>query len=118
MHNTVCELDIIYPRKYHSITNNHVCVILLHSLFLPPDDHTRVRLKCNSMEHEDYINANFIDGFHRGKAYIATQGPLPSTFADFWQMVWEQNTHVVVMITNFVEGGKVSQQPSQIDLGH
>ena len=84
---------------------------------LLPDDHSRVRLKCHSPgeEHEDYINANFIDGVHRAKAYIATQGPLPSTFADFWQMVWEQNTHVVVMITNFVEGGKVS---FQIDLGH
>ena len=71
------------------------------------DDHTRVRLRCNVLEHEDYINANFIDGFHRARAYIATQGPLPSTFADFWQMVWEQNTHVIVMITNFIEGGKV-----------
>ena len=73
--------------------------------FFFPDDYTRVRLKSDS--HEDYINANFIDGFHRPRAYIATQGPLPSTFADFWQMVWEQNTHVIVMITNFIEDGKV-----------
>ena len=71
------------------------------------DDHSRVRLRCNALEHEDYINANFIDGFHRARAYIAAQGPLPTTFADFWQMVWEQNTHVIVMITNFIEGGKV-----------
>lgn len=71
------------------------------------DDHSRVRLRCNVLEHEDYINANFIDGFHRARAYIAAQGPLPTTFADFWQMVWEQNTHVIVMITNFIEGGKV-----------
>ena len=72
------------------------------------DDHSRVRLQCNgALEQEDYINANFIDGFHRARAYIAAQGPLPTTFADFWQMVWEQNTHVIVMITNFIEGGKV-----------
>ena len=76
--------------------------------FILSDDHSRVRLRCNSREHEDYINANFIDGFHRARAYIATQGPLPSTFTDFWQMVWEQNTHVIVMITNFIEGGKVN----------
>ena len=78
---------------------------LIFSLF--SDDHSRVRLRCNLVEHDDYINANFIDGFHRGHAYIATQGPLPNTFPDFWQMVWEQNTHVIVMITNFIEGGKV-----------
>ena len=101
------------PKSSFSSTTSFLCIIS----FSLPDDHSRVRLKCHSPgeEHEDYINANFIDGVHRAKAYIATQGPLPSTFADFWQMVWEQNTHVVVMITNFVEGGKVS---FQIDLGH
>ncbi len=73
-------------------------------------NHTRVRLDTQvGNEHQDYINANYIDGFHRPKAYIATQGPVPGTMADFWQMVWEQNTHVVVMITNFIEGGKVNQ---------
>lgn len=80
---------------------------VLYCIFCVLDDHTRVRLRCNGLEHEDYINANFIDGFHRPRAYIAAQGPLPSTFADFWLMVWEQNTHVIVMITNFIEGGKV-----------
>ena len=79
------------------------CILVIHTT----DDHSRVRLRCNALEHEDYINANFIDGFHRARAYIAAQGPLPTTFADFWQMVWEQNTHVIVMITNFIEGGKV-----------
>mmetsp|Transcript_29360 Transcript_29360/g.45371 ORF Transcript_29360/g.45371 Transcript_29360/m.45371 type:complete len:513 (-) Transcript_29360:43-1581(-) len=53
----------------------------------------------------DYINASMIRGL-LGYRYIATQAPLPNTVADFWQMVWEQNTHTVVMLTRFVEGGK------------
>nr|XP_055061527.1 protein tyrosine phosphatase receptor type Db isoform X2 [Misgurnus anguillicaudatus] len=67
-------------------------------------DHTRVLLSNNDgVPGSDYINANYIDGYRRQGAYIATQGPMPDTFSDFWRMVWEQHTSNIIMITKLEE---------------
>uniref|UniRef100_A0A1A7XMQ5 Protein tyrosine phosphatase, receptor type, Na n=2 Tax=Iconisemion striatum TaxID=60296 RepID=A0A1A7XMQ5_9TELE len=73
-----------------------------------PYDHSRVKLKMDANPNkQDYINASFIfDHDPRQPAYIATQGPLPHTVADFWQMVWENGCTVIVMMTALVEDGE------------
>ncbi|XP_042324384.1 tyrosine-protein phosphatase non-receptor type 13 [Sceloporus undulatus] len=73
-----------------------------------PYDTTRVPLGSEG----GYINASFIRMPVGSKeyVYIACQGPLPTTVADFWQMVWEQNCTVIAMMTQEVEGEKVKCQ--------
>ncbi|KAL7855264.1 hypothetical protein SRHO_G00174540 [Serrasalmus rhombeus] len=67
-------------------------------------DHSRVILApIEGITGSDYINANYIDGYRKQNAYIATQGPLPETFGDFWRMVWEQRSATVVMMTRLEE---------------
>ncbi|XP_031785909.1 tyrosine-protein phosphatase corkscrew isoform X1 [Nasonia vitripennis] len=85
-----------------------------------PFDHTRVKLKDvnPSIPGSDYINANYIkneeetnsvgstDNGLFNKCYIATQGCLQNTIADFWHMVYQENTRVIVMTTKEMERGK------------
>ncbi|XP_051872188.1 receptor-type tyrosine-protein phosphatase N2 isoform X2 [Pristis pectinata] len=72
-----------------------------------PYDHSRITLKAElSHSNSDYINASpIMDHDPRNPAYIASQGPLPATVADFWQMVWEHGCVVIVMLTPLTENG-------------
>ncbi len=50
----------------------------------------------------DYINASLLTSKEASVppwSYIATQGPLANTTAQFWQMVLEQRSAVIVMLT-------------------
>ncbi|XP_059503996.1 protein tyrosine phosphatase receptor type Fa isoform X13 [Stegostoma tigrinum] len=71
-------------------------------------DHSRVILtSVDGVPGSDYLNANYIDGYRKQNAYIATQGPLPETLSDFWRMVWEQRTVTIVMMTRLEEKSRV-----------
>ncbi|XP_031641579.1 protein tyrosine phosphatase receptor type Fa isoform X3 [Oncorhynchus kisutch] len=72
-----------------------------------PFESTRVSLQpIRGVEGSDYINASFIDGYRQQKAYMATQGPLAETTEDFWRMLWEHNSTIVVMLTKLREMGR------------
>ncbi|XP_063923819.1 receptor-type tyrosine-protein phosphatase epsilon-like isoform X7 [Zophobas morio] len=69
-----------------------------------PFDLNRVILKpMEGVGTGDYINASYIDGYDRPKAYIACQSPKFYTVKDFWRMIWQQEVSVIIMATNFIE---------------
>uniref|UniRef100_A0A8C7KGE4 protein-tyrosine-phosphatase n=1 Tax=Oncorhynchus kisutch TaxID=8019 RepID=A0A8C7KGE4_ONCKI len=69
-----------------------------------PYDHSRVLLtQIDGYSCTDYINASYIDGYKEKNKFIAAQGPMHDTVADFWRMVWEQKTATIVMLTNLKE---------------
>ncbi|PVD25283.1 hypothetical protein C0Q70_15783 [Pomacea canaliculata] len=71
------------------------------------NDFNRVVLeKVKGDNSSDYINASFITGYKRDKAYIAAQGPRNNTVDDFWRMVWQENVTQIIMLTNALENGK------------
>uniref|UniRef100_A0A3P9J7Y9 protein-tyrosine-phosphatase n=1 Tax=Oryzias latipes TaxID=8090 RepID=A0A3P9J7Y9_ORYLA len=77
-----------------------------------PFNDTRVILQDTdpNVVGSDYINANYVKNklqeLGDQKVYIATQGCLATTVNDFWQMVWQENTRVIVMTTREVEKGR------------
>ncbi|MGH0170043.1 UNVERIFIED_CONTAM: hypothetical protein FKN15_058436, partial [Acipenser sinensis] len=75
-------------------------------------DHSRVLLSAiEGIPGSDYVNSNYIDGYRKQNAYIATQGPLPETFGDFWRMIWEQRSANVVMMTKLEERSRIPRFP-------
>uniref|UniRef100_A0A672PKK0 Receptor-type tyrosine-protein phosphatase C n=1 Tax=Sinocyclocheilus grahami TaxID=75366 RepID=A0A672PKK0_SINGR len=68
-------------------------------------DYNRVTLSTGG--EDSYINASFIEGYQEPKKYIAAQGPKDETIGDFWRMVWEQKSSIIVMVTRCEEGNKI-----------
>ncbi|XP_020849922.1 tyrosine-protein phosphatase non-receptor type 6 isoform X2 [Phascolarctos cinereus] len=89
-----------------------------------PFDHTRVILqgRDSNIPGSDYINANYVKNQLVGadenaKIYIASQGCLDATVNDFWQMVWQENSQVIVMTTREVEKGRNKCVPYWPEVG-
>ncbi|KAJ1338314.1 tyrosine-protein phosphatase 2/3 [Microdochium nivale] len=76
-----------------------------------PFEHSRVHLAGRPEGSCDYINASHIQLPKSNKRYIASQGPLPATFDDFWSVVWDQDVRVIVMLTAETEGGQLKCHP-------
>lgn len=76
-----------------------------------PYEHTRVKLQNVPSCGCDYVNASYVKASHSNRRYIATQAPIPGTFGDFWEVVWDQQVRVVVMLTAEHEGGQIKSHP-------
>ncbi|XP_061578770.1 phosphatidylinositol phosphatase PTPRQ [Cololabis saira] len=78
---------------------------------LKPYNNNRVKLLSEQgTAGSDYINASFVSGYLCPNEFIATQGPLPGTVADFWRMIWETGTRTIVMLTQCYEKGRIRCQ--------
>uniref|UniRef100_A0A3B5L0C5 protein-tyrosine-phosphatase n=1 Tax=Xiphophorus couchianus TaxID=32473 RepID=A0A3B5L0C5_9TELE len=99
-------MNFVDPKEYNYpglVRKNRYKTIL-------PNTHSRVILK--SQDEDDflstYINANYLKGYEdEEQAYIATQGPTVNTVGDFWRMVWQERSPIIVMITNLEEKNEV-----------
>ncbi|KAI5858296.1 hypothetical protein GGS23DRAFT_616494 [Durotheca rogersii] len=76
-----------------------------------PFEHARVHLAGRKDGACDYINASHVRASRSYKRYIASQGPLPATFEDFWSVIWDQDVRVIVMLTAESEGGQLKCHP-------
>lgn len=98
----VCSCLFFNPSHFIFLLNLNTSLSIIFVFLLCP---------CSTgVPGSDYINANYIDGFRRQNAYIATQGSLPETFGDFWRMVWEQHTANIIMMTKLEEKSRVRQR--------
>uniref|UniRef100_A0A8C7TJL8 protein-tyrosine-phosphatase n=1 Tax=Oncorhynchus mykiss TaxID=8022 RepID=A0A8C7TJL8_ONCMY len=106
------ECKLLYPRKEGQTAENKSKNRYKNIL---PFDTTRVEIREADADvpGSDYINANYIRVISHnvssngsGKVFIATQGCLQNTVVDFWKMVYQENTHVIVMTTKEMERGR------------
>ncbi|XP_078309685.1 uncharacterized protein LOC111106154 isoform X2 [Crassostrea virginica] len=84
-----------------------------------PYDYNGVRLDTEYENNEGFVNASYIHGYNKEKAYIAAQGPFnPRTLEDFWGMIWQNNSSRIVMLTSLYEGDRMKCLKYWPDIDH
>jgi protein tyrosine phosphatase len=99
-------LDRLCAQKKHINNLYHSADVVKHNRYkdILPFKTNRVTLD-GPEEPSTYINANYISNPYTGarKVFIATQGPVPRSFNNFWRMVWQERVDKVVMLCSFTE---------------
>jgi len=76
-----------------------------------PFEWNRIKIPEARVGH-DYFNGNLlVPKYGNGRQYLATQAPIPSTFEDFWRVIWGEGIQVIVCLTAEEEGGQVTSIP-------
>ncbi|OLY78697.1 Receptor-type tyrosine-protein phosphatase gamma [Smittium mucronatum] len=107
----------IYPFDYNRVVLGTVCKSLppknpVRSIeeaesSIPFQENYLKKEFGNSRYRSSYINASWIQTPLSiiETEYIATQGPIRDSIQDFWQMVFENKSSVIVMLANIMESG-------------
>jgi protein tyrosine phosphatase len=98
------EDDCSEAREHYNRSKNRYADRLPYNL-------SRARLRPTGEDGSEYINASFLDGYKKRNAYIATQGPLQNTVGDFWRLMWEFKSKVMVMLCSLTEDGHEACHP-------
>uniref|UniRef100_A0A4W3IS38 Protein tyrosine phosphatase receptor type Q n=1 Tax=Callorhinchus milii TaxID=7868 RepID=A0A4W3IS38_CALMI len=82
---------------------------------IKPYNNNRVKLMLEAgIPGSDFINASYVSGYLCPNEFIASQGPLPGTVADFWRMIWETSSKSIIMLTQCFEKGRVTNLTGKI----
>lgn len=113
------EFESLQAKRIRPSDMTRLCTVALDHANLSKNRYTDVlpfdstRIVLNSCKDyrpsaRGYVNASFIKTPTESAAqFIATQGPLPHTFEDFWEMVLQLRCPAIVMLTRLVDNYKM-----------